>query len=218
MPSKPTVNGRPHVVPLKRTDGTKPVTTPKPSLKNAPRRKPLPSREPPSKPHKSNARSPQSKGGKQGTKPGSKPPRNRVNPGGGNGVSGEPLKLHPETVEPGRPGVDPDCPIRALFPFANDYQFPDAGLKGRRPKITQLTAKTVAQLLLIIRIGGYDYQAAKSLGITHATWNAWKDRGYRDLEGGKSTPYSRFFIAVEKAQGEARISAELTVRARDPLS
>lgn len=219
--AKPSIKGRPKVIPLKRAEETKPVISPKPTLKNAPRRKPLPSRETPVEAVKSTPRSVGKGQGKPGIKGGrkqpSKPPfSTATNPSNANGVNGD--QIDPEQLEPGRNGIDPNCPIRALFPFAQDYQLPDAGLNGRRPKITQLSSKMVAYVLLLIRAGGYKQQAAKALGITCVTFNSWLDRGAKDLDQGKSTPYSRFLIAVEKAEGEARISAELTVRAKDPLS
>jgi hypothetical protein len=94
--------------------------------------------------------------------------------------------------------------------------FPQAKLRGRRPKIGQLHPSVKARMLQFLRLGAYDYVAAEALGIVIETFTAWMDAGRECRDKGIDNVYSRFFLEVVQAKAEGRLLAEIQVRNESP--
>jgi hypothetical protein len=84
---------------------------------------------------------------------------------------------------------------------------------GRR---TLLTPELQTQICAFIRAGTYDYVAAEASGISRRTLFEWLERGERPSKRGRTPVYERFALAIRRAQAEARVSAEVTVKKGDP--
>ena len=92
----------------------------------------------------------------------------------------------------------------------------NANLRGRRPKINQLTPKTLSQILLMVRCGVYHHHAAKAAGITPRTWRDWLDKGEDDIEGNRNSAYAQLFLLINKAEGEALVLKTIEAVNDDP--
>jgi hypothetical protein len=84
---------------------------------------------------------------------------------------------------------------------------------GRR---TVLTPELQRDICAFIRAGAYDYAAAEACGISRRTFFEWLERGERESRRGRSPVYMQFARAIRRAQSEARVSAEITVKKIDP--
>ncbi len=83
---------------------------------------------------------------------------------------------------------------------------------GRRPLI--LRDKTVQdRIVTYIRAGAFDYVAAEACGVSQSAFYAWLAKG----EAPNAPKHYREFVeAVRGAQQEARVAAEVAVKAADP--
>lgn len=106
--------------------------------------------------------------------------------------------------------------IVTVVPVGAAMLLPNAGLRGRRPRIEQLNAETYAKMLLLIRAGVFKHQVAKGFGVTTTTFNIWLERGRNDIEANRLTPYSQLVLDVEQAEGTARIQMELRIAETNP--
>jgi transposase len=73
---------------------------------------------------------------------------------------------------------------------------------------TKLTPEVKDKIVTAIRIGSYDYVAAKMAGISRSTFYEWQDRGSKEKKG----IYSEFLDALKKAEAEAEIAAVNDIR------
>ena len=84
---------------------------------------------------------------------------------------------------------------------------------GRR---TLLTPELQNNICAYVRAGAYDYAAAEACGIGRRTFFEWLERGERQSKRGRVLAYVQFAVAIRRAQAEARVSAEVTVKKIDP--
>ena len=84
---------------------------------------------------------------------------------------------------------------------------------GRR---TLLTAELQRDICAFVRAGAYDYAAAEACGISRRSFFEWLERGERESKRGRAPVYVQFARAIRRAQAEARVSAEVTVKKIDP--
>jgi hypothetical protein len=84
---------------------------------------------------------------------------------------------------------------------------------GRR---TLLTAELQRDICAFIRAGAYDYAAAEACGISRRTFFEWLERGERESKRARVPVFVQFACAIRRAQAEARVSAEVTVKKIDP--
>jgi len=84
---------------------------------------------------------------------------------------------------------------------------------GRR---TLLTAELQRDICAFIRAGAYDYAAAEACGISRRAFFEWLERGEGESKRGRAPIYVQFTRAIRRAQAEARVSAEVTVKKIDP--
>jgi len=84
---------------------------------------------------------------------------------------------------------------------------------GRR---TLLTPESQRDICAFIRAGAYDYAAAEACGISRRSFFEWLERGERESRRSRSPVYVQFARAIRRAQSEARVSAEITVKKMDP--
>lgn len=96
---------------------------------------------------------------------------------------------------------------------------------GRKPTLVA-QPQLQGEILELIELGAYDYQAAEASGISQRTFQRWmrwgqdeaermerEDAGYPSEE---RACYYHFARAVEKARARARVQAEIRVQAEDP--
>jgi hypothetical protein len=91
--------------------------------------------------------------------------------------------------------------------------------KERKPTVgrrTLLTAELQRDICAFVRAGAYDYAAAEACGISRRTFFEWLERGERESKRGRAPVYVQFARAIRRAQAEARVSAEVTVKKIDP--
>ena len=84
---------------------------------------------------------------------------------------------------------------------------------GRRTLLTQELQRNICAF---VRAGAYDYAAAEACGISRRTFFEWLERGERKSKRGRAPVYVQFACAIRRAQAEARVSAEVTVKKIDP--
>jgi hypothetical protein len=84
---------------------------------------------------------------------------------------------------------------------------------GRR---TLLTAELQRDICAFVRAGAYDYAAAEACGISRRAFFEWLERGERESKRGRAPVYVQFARAIRRAQAQARVSAEVTVKKVDP--
>jgi hypothetical protein len=89
---------------------------------------------------------------------------------------------------------------------------------GRETKLEQIGAQQYSQLLGYVRAGAFREQAAKVLGVTPSTFATWLRRGLEDLQAGQITSFSKLAVDILKAEGEARIVAEIEIKQNNPLA
>ena len=75
-----------------------------------------------------------------------------------------------------------------------------------------LTPAIEAQIVSFIRAGGYDWLAAAAAGVPPPVFQDWMHRGARSGR----PPYRHFYLEVEKAKAQGRLSAEIETRQKDP--
>jgi hypothetical protein len=81
------------------------------------------------------------------------------------------------------------------------------------PKQRQrLTPAVETQIVSFIRAGGYDWLAAAAAGVPPAVFQDWMRRGAKQAR----QPYRHFYEEVEQAKAQARLSAEIEARQKDP--
>lgn len=68
------------------------------------------------------------------------------------------------------------------------------------------------KLASILRIGVYRETACVLVNISKQTFYNWIDRAEQDREAGRSTEFTNFLDAIEKAEAEAEFGALATVR------
>ena len=91
--------------------------------------------------------------------------------------------------------------------------------KERKPTVgrrTLLTAELQRDICAFVRAGAYDYAAAEACGISRRAFFEWLERGERESTRGRAPVYVQFARAIRRAQAEARVSAEVTVKKVDP--
>jgi hypothetical protein len=89
--------------------------------------------------------------------------------------------------------------------------------KPRRGRRTLLTMELQERICAFIRQGAYDYSAAEACGISRQTFFEWLARGEgRDQVRPGNRRYAEFARAVRRAQGEARVLAEIQIKKIDP--
>ena len=91
--------------------------------------------------------------------------------------------------------------------------------KERKPTVgrrTLLTAELQRDICAFVRAGAYDYAAAEACGISRRAFFEWLERGERESTRGRAPVYVQFARAIRRAQAEARVSAEVTVKKIDP--
>ena len=76
----------------------------------------------------------------------------------------------------------------------------------------RLTPALEAQIVSFIRAGGYDWLAAAAAGVPPAVFGDWMHRGATRPR----QPYRHFYQEVEQARAQARLSAEIEARQKDP--
>ncbi len=87
----------------------------------------------------------------------------------------------------------------------------------RRGRRTLLTVELQERICVFIRQGAYYYSAAAACGISRQTFFEWLARGEgRDQERAGNRRYAEFARAVRRAQGEARVLAEIQIKKIDP--
>lgn len=74
---------------------------------------------------------------------------------------------------------------------------------GRPEKLNKELADKIAGL---VRIGNYNYVAARACGISKATFYKWIEKGEEDKSKGKDTIYAYFSEAIGLAEAEAEVS------------
>lgn len=73
------------------------------------------------------------------------------------------------------------------------------------------------RICAFIRQGAYDYSAAEACGISRKTFFEWLARGEgQDKQRLGNRRYAEFARAVRRAQGEARVPAEIQIKKIDP--
>jgi hypothetical protein len=84
---------------------------------------------------------------------------------------------------------------------------------------TLLTPEVQTKIVETIRSGSFDWVAARTAGISPATFKEWLRRGEgKDANRPYEKLYVQFAIEVRRAQAEARSQAEIKVREDQPLA
>lgn len=92
------------------------------------------------------------------------------------------------------------------------------GKTGRPTRLEQLSPETYSKLIVFIRSGAFQEQAAKAIGVTPGTFRQWLSRGEEDVETETDTVFAKLYLDVMQARGEARVFAETQVRSENPLA
>lgn len=219
-------------VPPTEETGKKPTPSPlpsaaKPSVNHAPKRTPYPKAKEPKKPRQKAPKASVEGVIKQGVKAateqaktilfkdaqtGSKRPSSFQKRSNGNPTNATTTNAtqvaEPKTLE--QMLSELAGPISLQLPEVN------ANLRGRRPKINQLTPKILKTICLLIRAGSYDQDAARAAGIAPRTWRAWLDKGEEDIEANHNTAYAQLFQLIDKATGEAIVLKSIQATTDDP--
>ena len=74
---------------------------------------------------------------------------------------------------------------------------------GRPEKLNSELIKKISDL---IRLGNYNYVAARACGVAKSTFYKWIEKGEADKEAGKDTIYSKFKDEIELAEAEAEVA------------
>jgi hypothetical protein len=82
-----------------------------------------------------------------------------------------------------------------------------------RPRY-RLTPALQEQIVAFIRAGGYPHVAAEAAGLPRDVFERWMERG---RQARASAAYRAFAQAVQEAQAQARLHAELTTMTDKPL-
>lgn len=106
--------------------------------------------------------------------------------------------------------------IATVVPIGSQLLLPSANLRGRRPRLEQVSSEIYNKILLFIRAGAYKHQVAKGFGVSSTAFNAWLARGQDDIDRNKLTIYAQLVLDVEQAEGTARIQKELEVAVKNP--
>lgn len=77
--------------------------------------------------------------------------------------------------------------------------------------MAQLTAEVERLILAAIRAGGYRASAAVSAGVSPRQFAAWLNKG----RGQKRGRFHRFAAALDQAEAQVRVRAEIDVRDQD---
>jgi len=214
--------------PSTEEQGKKPTPNPlpsssKPTVNHAPKRKPYPSTKEPKKPAQKPPKEPLKAGIKKGVEaakrqakqnyereesvPFSSRKRGTQNPTNAT-VANDTETSAPKTVD--------ELLANLIGPLALQLPEVNANLRGRRPKINQLTPKTLGRICLMIRAGAYHQDAARAAGVHEATWTDWLSKGRKDYEDNKNTAYCQLFLLIDKSIGEAITAKSIEAVTADP--
>ena len=78
----------------------------------------------------------------------------------------------------------------------------------------RLTPELQAQIVAGIRAGGFPHVAAAAFGVPEWLFNTWIEWGTRKKPPPKN-PYKAFALAIEQAQAQARLKAEMSAMEHD---
>lgn len=76
----------------------------------------------------------------------------------------------------------------------------------------RLTPEIENQLLQFIRAGGFDWVAAEAAGVPRDLFRQWLEKGRRTAR----SPFRRLHLNVMTARAQARLTAEIQTRDKDP--
>jgi hypothetical protein len=82
---------------------------------------------------------------------------------------------------------------------------------------TLLTPELTKRICSYILAGGFEQPAARACGISRHTFLEWMRRGEDHDDRPNMTKYAKFANAIRLADANARISAEIAVKAAHPL-
>lgn len=206
----------------------------KPTVNHAPKRKPYPSEKEPKKPGKKLPKEPLKEGIKKGIDAAKKQAetilfqqesdgiRNLKNKARKNGISFQKKsKRNPTNADididgEGTPLTADEILKKLVGSLALQLPEVNAKLRGRKPKINQLTPKTLATICLMIRAGAYHQDAARAAGVYETTWTRWLTKGREDYENNRNTAYCQLFQLIDKSVGEAIAAKSIEAVTADP--
>lgn len=76
---------------------------------------------------------------------------------------------------------------------------------GRKPRIERQTF--LNEVYELLEIGATENVIKRYMNIKHDTWERWKETGVQDYEGGRNTPYSRFYRLLERGGAQQTVTA-----------